>query len=62
VNEQGKKVRDILNNVIGSLNCKYEVKSSIVTISKRQIISKIRTIYGNIRDDNGEVLPGVSIK
>lgn len=62
VNEQGKKVRDILDNIIGSLNCKYEVKSSIVTISKRQIISKIRTIYGNIRDDNGEVLPGVSIK
>jgi TonB-linked SusC/RagA family outer membrane protein len=62
VNEHKNKVRNILNNVISSINCKYDVKGSIIIVSRKQMNDKTRIIYGNIRDENGDVLPGVSIR
>ncbi len=60
--EHNAKARDVLNTVMKSLNCRYSIKGSIVTVSREQIDNMTRMIYGNVRDENGESLTGVPVR
>ncbi len=61
VQVQNKPVREVLNQVIGGINCTYEIQGNIVTVTRRLAGERIRTVTGYVTDEQGEPLPGVSI-
>jgi TonB-linked SusC/RagA family outer membrane protein len=62
VNERSATVRDVLDQVFGQMGCSYTVQGSIVTVSRHASAQKSRTVYGYVKDDEGEPLPGVPVK
>ena len=51
-----------LDQVFGQMGCSYTVQGSIVTVSRHASAQKSRTVYGYVKDDEGEPLPGVPVK
>ena len=61
VKAQNKPVRQVLNEVMNSINCTYDVEGNIVTVTRKLSGARTRTVSGVVKDDTGEPLPGVSI-
>jgi len=61
VKAQNKPVRQVLSDVMGRINCNYEIEGDIVTITRKLSGALTRTATGYVRDENGEPLPGVTI-
>ena len=61
VKAQNKPVRQVLGEVMGHINCNYEIEGDIVTITRKLSGSLVRTATGYVSDENGDPLPGVTI-
>ena len=61
VKAQNRPVRQVLNEVMNSINCTYDVEGNIVTVTRKLSGARTRTVSGVVKDDTGEPLPGVSI-
>ena len=61
VKAQNRQVRQVLNEVMNSINCTYDVEGNIVTVTRKLSGARTRTVSGVVKDDTGEPLPGVSI-
>lgn len=51
----------VLDNIMVSINCRYDIEDKLVTITKRIDNERVRVVTGKVVDDEGEPLPGVSI-
>lgn len=61
VKAQNRPVRQVLNEVMNSINCTYDVEGNIVTVTRKISGARTRTVSGTVKDDAGDPLPGVSI-
>ena len=61
VKAQNKPVGQVLNEVMGKINCEYDIDGNIVTITRKLSGSRTRTASGYVKDADGEPLPGVTI-
>lgn len=61
VKAQNKPVRQVLSDVMGRINCNYDIEGDIVTITRKLSGSLVRTATGYVTDENGDPLPGVTI-
>ncbi|MCI6549851.1 MAG: SusC/RagA family TonB-linked outer membrane protein [Prevotella sp.] len=56
-----KPVRQVLDEVMAKIGCRYDIAGSTVTITRRLSGARTRMVTGVVTDDTGEPLPGVSI-
>ncbi|MBP3827750.1 MAG: SusC/RagA family TonB-linked outer membrane protein [Prevotella sp.] len=56
-----KPVRQVLNEVMGMINCTYDVEGNLITVTKELPKNRNRTATGTVTDDSGEVLVGVPV-
>lgn len=61
VNVKDVSVSRVLDNIMSSINCRYDIEDNLVTITKRIDNERVRVITGQVVDDEGEPLPGVSV-
>ena len=61
VDHRNKSVRELLDNVLGSIGCTYEMQGNVVTVKCPQS-GKARLLTGFVGDEHGEPLTGARIK
>ena len=61
VDHRDKSVRELLDNVLGSIGCTYEMQGNVVTVKCPQS-GKARLLTGFVGDEHGEPLTGARIK
>ena len=61
VNAQNKNVKQVLDEVMGKINCDYEIDGNVVTVTRRLSGKQSRTVTGHVTDENGEPLAGATI-
>ncbi len=61
VNATNRPLREVLDEVMGKLNCVYEIEGNIVTITRRIAGERVRNVSGIVTDESGDPLIGVSI-
>lgn len=61
VQAKDKPVKAVLDEVLDRVNCTYDIDGRTITIYRKLTGNRERTISGVIRDDQGNVLPGVPI-
>ena len=61
VNATNRPLRQVLDEVMNKVNCRYEIEGNIVTITRRMAGERVRNVSGVVTDESGEPLIGVSI-
>ena len=61
VNATNRPLREVLDDVMQKVNCKYEIEGNIVTITRRIAGERVRNVSGIVTDESGEPLTGVSV-
>lgn len=61
VNATNEPVRQVLNEVMGMINCTYDVEGNLITVTKELPKNRNRTATGIVKDDSGETLVGVPV-
>ena len=61
VNATNRPLRQVLDEVMNKVNCRYEIEGNIVTITRRMAGERIRNVSGVVSDESGEPLIGVSV-
>ncbi len=61
VTANNEPVKDVLERVLNPLNCTFDIDDRVITIYRKLSENRNRTISGYVRDENGDVLPGVPI-
>ena len=61
VNATNRPLREVLDDVMRKINCRYEIEGNIVTITRRIAGERVRNVSGTVTDESGEPLIGVSI-
>lgn len=61
VNATNKPVRQVLDEVMGMIDCAYDVEGNLVTVTKQLPKDRNRTATGVVKDDSGELLVGVPV-
>lgn len=52
----------VLDNVMASIKCRYDIEGNLVTITSRKDNGSVRVVTGQVVDEEGESLPGVSVR
>lgn len=61
VNATNRPLREVLDEVMNKVNCRYEIEGNIVTITRRIAGERVRNVSGTVTDESGEPLIGVSV-
>ena len=61
VSATNRPLREVLDDVMNKVNCRYEIEGNIVTITRRIAGEQVRNISGTVTDESGEPLVGVSV-
>lgn len=61
VNANNRPLREVLDEVMHKVNCRYEIEGNIVTITRRIAGERVRNVSGTVTDESGEPLIGVSV-
>lgn len=61
VNATNRPLREVLDEVMSKVNCRYEIEGNIVTITRRIAGERVRNVSGTVTDESGEPLIGVSV-
>ncbi len=61
INAANKPVKQVLDEVMGMVNCTYDVEGNLVTITRQLPKNRNRTATGVVKDDTGETLVGVPV-
>lgn len=61
VTANNEPVKSVLERVLSPLNCSFDIDEHVITVYRKVTGTHNRTISGYVRDENGEVLPGVPI-
>ena len=61
VNATNRPLRQVLDEVMNKVNCRYEIEGNIVTITRRIAGERVRNVSGVVTDESGEPLIGVSV-
>lgn len=61
VNATNRPLRQVLDEVMDKVNCRYEIEGNIVTITRRIAGERVRNVSGVVTDESGEPLIGVSV-
>lgn len=61
VNAKNRPLREVLDEVMNKVNCRYEIEGNIVTITRRIAGERVRNVSGTVTDESGEPLIGVSV-
>ena len=61
VNATNRPLRQVLDEVMNKVNCRYEIEGNIVTITRRIAGERVRNVSGVVSDESGEPLIGVSV-
>lgn len=61
VNATNRPLRQVLDEVMNKVNCRYEIEGNIVTITRRMAGERVRNVSGVVTDESGEPLIGVSV-
>ena len=61
VNATNRPLRQVLDEVMAKVNCRYEIEGNIVTITRRIAGERVRNVSGTVTDESGEPLIGVSV-
>ncbi len=61
VKATNKPVRQVLDEVMGMINCVYDVEGNLVTVTKQLPKDRNRTATGVVKDESGETLVGVPV-
>ena len=62
VNVRDLDAARVLDNVMGKLNCNYNIQDGIVTVTAKKQHTAYRYVSGYVRDDKGESLPGAPVR
>lgn len=63
VKAQKETAKNVLDRVFGKCGCTYTVKGKLVTVVYREQPATVqRRIYGVVKDDDGNTVPGVTLK
>ena len=57
-----KPALEVLDMVMASLNCKYVINGTLVTVTRYEREVQNRSLSGLLTDEKGEILPGVSVR
>lgn len=61
VNATNRPLRQVLDEVMNKVNCRYEIEGNIVTITRRMAGERVRNVSGVVTDESGDPLIGVSV-
>lgn len=61
VNATNRPLRQVLDEVMNKVNCRYEIEGNIVTITRRMAGERVRNVSGVVTDESGNPLIGVSV-
>ena len=61
VSATNRPLRQVLDEVMDKVNCRYEIEGNIVTITRRIAGERVRNVSGIVTDESGEPLIGVSV-
>ena len=61
VTANNEAVKSVLERVLNPLNCTFDIDGRVITIYRKLSDNRNRTISGYVKDENGDVLPGVPI-
>ena len=61
VNATNRPLREVLDDVMQKVNCKYDIEGNIVTITRRISGERVRNVSGIVTDESGDPLIGVSV-
>ena len=61
VTANNEAVKNVLDRVLSPQNCTFDIDGRVITIYRKLSDNRNRTISGYVRDENGDVLPGVPI-
>ena len=61
VNATNRPLRQVLDEVMNKVNCRYEIEGNIVTITRRIAGERVRNVSGVVTDESGDPLIGVSV-
>ena len=61
VNATNRPLRQVLDEVMNKVNCRYEIEGNIVTITRRMAGERVRNVSGVVTDESCEPLIGVSV-
>ena len=61
VKATNKPVGQVLDEVMGMINCTYDIEGTLVTVTKQLPKDRNRTATGVVKDETGEILVGVPV-
>ena len=61
VSATNRPLRQVLDEVMNKVNCRYEIEGNIVTITRRIAGERVRNVSGVVTDESGDPLIGVSV-
>ena len=61
INTANKPVKQVLDEVMGMIDCAYDVEGNLVTVTKQLPKDRNRTATGVVKDESGELLVGVPV-
>ena len=61
VNATNRPLRQVLDEVMNKVNCRFEIEGNFVTITRRMAGERVRNVSGVVTDESGDPLIGVSV-